>query len=1060
MVDRPIARSTYRWQVQRIAPPYLADREEELAELAQFCTAEETTGVYRYWQAPAWAGKSALMAWFVLHPPPGVRVVSFFVTARYAGQSDRVAFTDQVVEQLAEILGEPVPAHLTDATRDQSFLEMLERAAQVCLERGDRLVMLVDGLDEDRGVTGRHDAYSVAALLPERPPAGVRVVVAGRPHPRVPSDVPPTHPLREPAVVRPLGRSRHAEAVRTDLEREVTKLLDGTPTEQDLLGVLVGAGGGLSAVDLGEILGMPEWEVRRHLGTVAGRSFRPRLPRWYRDRPEVYVLGHEDLQAMASERLGRARLAGYRERLHTWADEYRQRGWPDGTPEYLLHGYFRTLAESGDTTRMLTCGTDRPRHDRMLQASGGDAATLAEVNTAQDALMKGTAPDLHAVARLVVHRDDLVRRNSRVPAGLPAVWEALGMPARADATVESIAPSHHREAFVRLGMAAYARNRHNRAEQAAERALNSPEPAATRHRHRIAADMVRLLCAIDEVNSAYDFASQLNRQERATAFVALARATGDPAALREARKFATDMRTPLEDAAETLTELLVVLANGDDDAQADSVMAELRALGASPAHTATVGGGRRPWTMDANVLTVHLWRAGRGTLAAAAEALETLYTTDRQEWLRAFEAVAGDLASSGAGQFVERWSASLPDVTRVEILGAVLRAAVEAGDDPAASRLAVEAEQLATSIADAGERTTALTSLAACVGDPVAAQRMAERAGRDARTSLDVEGVSWVLATLAERARTSGDCALATQLSAVGWEVILAQTGFPHESYVYRHAIAGLDRPADPARWRGALDRAQQAAEHDALEALRLAEVMVGQGERSRALALAAVAESTIEDYQSWHAQTVGPWVLQVEAMAGAITASEALAVDQRLDHRVLMLIALAETTARNGESAGARRLLCEAARVAVGEARSVGVLIDLAIVAHAIGEDGAAATAVADAVALCAELPPDKRVDELYSVARTAELAGISEHDQTLARLSLNSAARLILPRRRALAFAVAAAVSPPSTARDLALRSFALGGCWSTITCLAVTDPEVLRVTSDEFTALLPAA
>jgi hypothetical protein len=85
-----VARSVYMEQVRQIFPWELVHREAELAELAEFCTAPEG-GSYAWWQGPAWAGKSALMAWFVLHPPEGVRVVSFFITARYAGQSDRAA---------------------------------------------------------------------------------------------------------------------------------------------------------------------------------------------------------------------------------------------------------------------------------------------------------------------------------------------------------------------------------------------------------------------------------------------------------------------------------------------------------------------------------------------------------------------------------------------------------------------------------------------------------------------------------------------------------------------------------------------------------------------------------------------------------------------------------------------------------------------------------------------------------------------------------------------------------------------------------------------------------
>jgi hypothetical protein len=39
-----------------------------------------------WWQAQAWAGKSALLSTFVLHPPAGVRVVAFFITARGDGR--------------------------------------------------------------------------------------------------------------------------------------------------------------------------------------------------------------------------------------------------------------------------------------------------------------------------------------------------------------------------------------------------------------------------------------------------------------------------------------------------------------------------------------------------------------------------------------------------------------------------------------------------------------------------------------------------------------------------------------------------------------------------------------------------------------------------------------------------------------------------------------------------------------------------------------------------------------------------------------------------------------
>ena len=118
-------RSAYLEQVRRIAPVQLDDRDQELAELAAFCT-EPGRGPYMWWRAPAWAGKSALMSWFVLHPPPGVQVVSFFVTARYKGQDNRDAFIYEVMAQLADLLGQPFPAYLPEDRRELHLLRMLD----------------------------------------------------------------------------------------------------------------------------------------------------------------------------------------------------------------------------------------------------------------------------------------------------------------------------------------------------------------------------------------------------------------------------------------------------------------------------------------------------------------------------------------------------------------------------------------------------------------------------------------------------------------------------------------------------------------------------------------------------------------------------------------------------------------------------------------------------------------------------------------------------------------------------------------------------------------------
>ncbi|TDQ00689.1 hypothetical protein [Labedaea rhizosphaerae] len=434
VTGRPVARSVYRRQALRIMPDRLFDREAELARLVEFCAAADGPS-YSWLRAPAWAGKSALMASLAAAPPGGVRIVPFFVTSRWAEQNDHVAFTDVVTEQLAELLSEPVPEAMP-ATRGLVFDDLLERAAALCVSRGERLVLLVDGLDEDRGVVAGPNAHSIAALLPAPTPPGLRVLVSGRPSPPIPSDVPARHPLRDKAIVWDLTPSRLAQVVREDMLRELDAALYGAPIERDLVGLVTSARGGLSTRDIGELTGLSTHEVHRHLNTVAGRTFMGRPSHWFDH--DVYVLGHEDLQVAATEQLGADELARYRQKLHQWADGYREKGWPTDTPEYLLRGYFRLLQQERDLDRMLGCGTDTARHDRMLDLTGGDSVALAEIAAASDAFTALDPPDLVAVSRLAVHYDSLSRRNADIPPELAVVWAAVGHTVRAENLADSM----------------------------------------------------------------------------------------------------------------------------------------------------------------------------------------------------------------------------------------------------------------------------------------------------------------------------------------------------------------------------------------------------------------------------------------------------------------------------------------------------------------------------------------------------------------------------------------------------------------------------------------------
>jgi hypothetical protein len=429
-------RSAYLQFVRDAAPAVLVGREGELAEFERFCL-DDGPG-YRWLRAGPWAGKSALMRWFVLHPPAGVAVVSFFVTAQHPGQHDRVGFVDVLLQQLGELLREPPPP-LTQATREVYLTEWLHRAAAELRRRDLRLVLAVDGLDEDRGVTPGPDSHSIAALLPRHLPENLKVIVTGRPNPELPFDVPDDHPLRKPEVARQLEPSPEAQIVRAAMERELRHLLQGTSQERNLLGILAAAGGGLTGADLAMLIGLDPLDIDKLLKTVTGRTFVASSGPW-RAGERYYTLGHEELQQEAVRVIGPTRLLAYRERIHAWADRFRNAGWPGDTPGYLLGSYVQLLinTDSADLDRLITFATDRGRHDRMLDVSGGDNAALTEMAAAAALLRRPAHPDLRALLRLAVHRDRLLRRNERMPEELPAVWAALGNRNRAEAVARAI----------------------------------------------------------------------------------------------------------------------------------------------------------------------------------------------------------------------------------------------------------------------------------------------------------------------------------------------------------------------------------------------------------------------------------------------------------------------------------------------------------------------------------------------------------------------------------------------------------------------------------------------
>ncbi|MFI8974474.1 hypothetical protein ACIGO9_16420 [Nocardia asteroides] len=423
--------SLYLSQVRESIAPIddLQDREDEIRALTEFCRGDQP---YLWIRAEPWAGKSALLSIFALTPRPDVTVISFFITKVLADQADHTAFTAAILDQLAVLLPDQRALIATATTnRDGLRNELLAAAAQREAAAGRRLALVVDGLDEDTGKP------PIVTLLPVRPHANLRVIIASRHGPRL--AIPQRHPLADcrPYILPP---SPFTEDIRAKSESELDALLEGPEQHRDLL-ALITAANGLRVSELTELTELAPFEIRKLLGGVSGRSFRTSSASAGLGGTEnpVYALAHETLQSTSEEQLGSRHLEACIDRFHAWADRYRSLGWPTQTPDFLLRRYFAVLNRNNNLAAMAALTMDVARRERMYMYFGGDAAALSEMGTVQARICDQSDPDLLTSARIARHRDHLQSRNTNIPESLLRAHALLGHYDRAEALARGTA---------------------------------------------------------------------------------------------------------------------------------------------------------------------------------------------------------------------------------------------------------------------------------------------------------------------------------------------------------------------------------------------------------------------------------------------------------------------------------------------------------------------------------------------------------------------------------------------------------------------------------------------
>ncbi len=280
-----------RRAAEALAPRVLIGRGAELAALEAF-TGSGTQ--WRWIQGDAFAGKTALLAWFALHPPERVDVVACFLR-RASGENTAEYALDVLTRQLALLAdrrGYLPPPSVSE--RNNDFADLLEEAARACAERGRHLLMLVDGLDEYDATAG----LDLATWLPDAStlPSTALLLVASRAGADV--HLPPAHPLcdRVQRITASEAATEIRRAARAELERA---LRDPGEFLFPMVCCLAVAGSGLTASELRALLkrrgrDADISEIEALLGSSLNRSLTC-LHDPDNEGEQVYVFAHETL---------------------------------------------------------------------------------------------------------------------------------------------------------------------------------------------------------------------------------------------------------------------------------------------------------------------------------------------------------------------------------------------------------------------------------------------------------------------------------------------------------------------------------------------------------------------------------------------------------------------------------------------------------------------------------------------------------------------------------------------------------------------------------------------
>ncbi|WP_282202688.1 hypothetical protein [Kitasatospora fiedleri] len=402
------ARREAREQQQRWQKPGRLHPPTELDAFARSTIADAPS--YLWWHTELPHGKTTLLADYECDSPGQIDARYQAVSAE-AGTHTRAGF----LLRLHDALEIAPPTGLT--TDEAACARLLRETAARTRARGRHLFLLmIDDLDADLGWPhfDTHPAapHSIAAMLPVRPPNGVRIVVTTRRTAPVPADLVADHPLRLRACCRALTPTAGLPPA-----GPTQSPFDRAPLNREVIAFLALTGGWLRPQDLTQLTGSTVEEINLLLTHRENRAVvtDPRVP------------GGLRLASWVPAPEPHPRDSGRTVRLHTWAASFRDAGWPADTPPYLLTDYLRLLDDPAERVAFLLA----PERQLRLADTLGPELVLHQLHH-----HRGGSARTGFLA--TVSWDLLCQRLRSVPAEAPALLALLGDLPRALALARSV----------------------------------------------------------------------------------------------------------------------------------------------------------------------------------------------------------------------------------------------------------------------------------------------------------------------------------------------------------------------------------------------------------------------------------------------------------------------------------------------------------------------------------------------------------------------------------------------------------------------------------------------